>query len=273
MSNKGFYKSVVTDEGRECTMCSMFKIWEHFTKCRSGTKGHHSYCRECRSKRRKQPPRPKPAPVTKQPKEPKWRITDEGRECSRCGVFKLWSEFSKNKHGTRGHQSWCGDCFREHAGRKRAREFKVTEQGRECSRCGTFKSWGEFYKRKELSTGHESSCKVCRRKRRAQDMASGKEHNWHLLRAYGIFRDDYDELVRLQGGRCAICSGKRNGARFWSVDHDHETGKVRGLLCQRCNALLGMAKDDVSILQQAIDYLRTDGVCNIESSKSNQDKE
>jgi hypothetical protein len=83
--------------------------------------------------------------------------------------------------------------------------------------------------------------------------------------------DDYLALKDLQGDVCAIC-GKERTERFWSVDHNHETGSVRGLLCQNCNALLGMAKDDIRVLQSAIEYLKTDGVCNIELSNHAQKK-
>ena len=69
------------------------------------------------------------------------------------------------------------------------------------------------------------------------------------------------EMVEKQGDRCAICgtSEKRNARgkkRYWSVDHDHETGKIRALLCQKCNALIGLAQDDIAVLERAIAYLK-----------------
>jgi hypothetical protein len=78
------------------------------------------------------------------------------------------------------------------------------------------------------------------------------------LRRYGITPEDYDERLASQGGRCAICrttepSGKANS--YFHVDHDHETGVVRGLLCGRCNGALGLFGDDVANLLRAADYL------------------
>ena len=76
-------------------------------------------------------------------------------------------------------------------------------------------------------------------------------------RVYGITIEDYDRMLEEQGGRCAICRTDTpggSGARF-AVDHNHETGEVRGLLCNNCNRGLGHLQDSVLILEQAIRYL------------------
>ena len=76
-------------------------------------------------------------------------------------------------------------------------------------------------------------------------------------REYGITIEDYDEMLEAQGGRCAICRTDKpggSGKRF-AVDHCHESKKVRGILCQSCNTALGHFKDNVLILEKAIDYL------------------
>lgn len=62
----------------------------------------------------------------------------------------------------------------------------------------------------------------------------------HLRRKYGISIEQYDEMLRRQGGVCAICRGKQNAKwKHFDVDHDKATGRVRGLLCRRCNTGLG----------------------------------
>jgi hypothetical protein len=83
-----------------------------------------------------------------------------------------------------------------------------------------------------------------------------------LHRVYGLMPDDYDRLLNKQGGRCAICQAKtpkRRGISSdrieWCVDHDHRTGKVRGLLCYACNAALGCLDDDIDLFESAIHYL------------------
>ena len=63
----------------------------------------------------------------------------------------------------------------------------------------------------------------------------------------------FNQLKREQGGRCKIC---KNKPKKFVVDHNHKTGKVRGLLCPRCNNLLGMSQDDPRLLQVAIQYLK-----------------
>ena len=83
------------------------------------------------------------------------------------------------------------------------------------------------------------------------------------LAEFGITIDEYDRMLEKQEYKCAICGGigdVRNRYRMLSVDHDHKTGKVRGLLCFKCNFLLGNARDDVSILQKAIDYLEENSI-------------
>jgi hypothetical protein len=87
-----------------------------------------------------------------------------------------------------------------------------------------------------------------------------------LLRLYGITESDYLQMFEAQQGVCAICrqqESRRNASgqeiTYLSVDHDHKTGKIRGLLCHGCNTSLGRFNDDPGILQRAIDYLRTQG--------------
>ncbi len=82
-----------------------------------------------------------------------------------------------------------------------------------------------------------------------------------LKRKYGITPERYDEMVAKQGGTCGICKrpdprGGTNRRGFWHVDHDHDTGEVRGLLCFTCNTALGHLGDDEAGLLRALDYLR-----------------
>lgn len=83
-----------------------------------------------------------------------------------------------------------------------------------------------------------------------------------LKRIYGITIETYENMSEEQGHVCKICKcaetviDKRNGKiRALAVDHCHQSGKVRGLLCTDCNTLLGKAKDNVNVLKSAIDYL------------------
>ena len=82
-----------------------------------------------------------------------------------------------------------------------------------------------------------------------------------LMKRYGITIDEFEKLLIEQDNVCAACHQPeqrrhRGGVCRLAVDHDHETGKVRGLLCSHCNVILGMANDDPSILEGIIEYLR-----------------
>ena len=81
----------------------------------------------------------------------------------------------------------------------------------------------------------------------------------HLNKKYGLTVDEYKSMLASQGGRCAICltddpRGKKHN--WFHVDHCHKTGKVRGLLCSRCNMGLGSFQDNADLLEEAINYIR-----------------
>jgi hypothetical protein len=83
----------------------------------------------------------------------------------------------------------------------------------------------------------------------------------HLKYRFGITLADYDKLLSKQNGVCAICRQPQrtpaHGVRTsLGVDHCHKTGKIRGLLCRRCNQGLGMLSDSIDLLQKALNYLR-----------------
>jgi hypothetical protein len=126
----------------------------------------------------------------------------------------------------------------------------------------------------------DSTCMVCRRKHYLskegkRDIHRKGQSNWYYnnpekakeqrLRRYGISLAEYNIIRENQNYRCACCGrheeeveqGKaKTPATSLQVDHCHDTGKVRGLLCTNCNTLLGKSKDDVSVLEAAIRYLK-----------------
>lgn len=100
--------------------------------------------------------------------------------------------------------------------------------------------------RKKLSKAERT-----RRQRRSN-------HNYHLRKNYGITIEDYDRILQAQGGRCAICKGGTS-KNFFAVDHNHRNGRVRGLLCARCNTGLARFMDSATNVGRAYRYLRDDG--------------
>ena len=81
---------------------------------------------------------------------------------------------------------------------------------------------------------------------------------WHSksLAKYGMNSDDYSQMLNEQKGVCKICKTECKTRRVLSVDHCHDTGTVRGLLCSKCNSALGFFNDDPTLLQKAMEYLR-----------------
>ena len=110
-------------------------------------------------------------------------------------------------------------------------------------------------------------CKACdatksRRRHRNRKRTPEQRLAMRLHSLYGLSIEDYETMFSDQGGVCAICQKAETVIHRTterqirlSVDHDHNTGEIRGLLCQRCNQALGLLNDDVEALHQAITYL------------------
>lgn len=136
-----------------------------------------------------------------------------------------------------------------------------------CNKCKETKSITEFVKTKYTKSGVTSNCKSCRNaysKHRRETKyefvrATEKESHrrWRLFQMYGITRDEYDQKLADQNNCCAICGTHvSNTKRALAVDHDHDTNKVRGLLCGKCNTGLGQFQDSIELLEQAVNYLK-----------------
>jgi len=86
-----------------------------------------------------------------------------------------------------------------------------------------------------------------------------QRRGYALKYKYGLTYQDYVAMLKKQDGRCAICYGKNKHSYALAVDHNHKTGKIRALLCNSCNALIGHAKDSVVLLEACIQYLEVIG--------------
>jgi len=108
-------------------------------------------------------------------------------------------------------------------------------------------------------------CKPCnaRKAKARRDRQSG-EVKWkanrksRLKTIFGLTLEDYDLILEKQGGVCGVCRREKPGERIYNfaVDHCHSTGKIRGLLCTRCNIAMGGFRDDPEVISRAIDYLQ-----------------
>ena len=120
-----------------------------------------------------------------------------------------------------------------------------------CKACGESKYYTEFYKEKRNLDGLYHHCKSC---------FSKASRESHLIRTFGITIEDYDRMLKYQGYRCAICGSlEPKGRGRFHVDHNHETGENRGLLCSTCNQGLGLFREDPKTLINAAEYLNRFG--------------
>ena len=114
-----------------------------------------------------------------------------------------------------------------------------------CRKCGENKEISLFYKNKGNPSGYHHSCKDCMNKQKKETVYN---------RLYGISFVEYNKKLEEQGGVCAIC-GNPPGGKALAVDHNHTTGKVRALLCTKCNTALGLLNEEPILFERALEYL------------------
>lgn len=96
----------------------------------------------------------------------------------------------------------------------------------------------------------------CATHHRIEMKAAGqRRHDAYVAKAYGVSRGFYARLLEVQDGRCAICRKATGKARRLAMDHNHETGDPRGLLCYHCNRIIGLWGDDPEVFRRAARYL------------------
>ena len=121
-----------------------------------------------------------------------------------------------------------------------------------CPSCGEDKTPEEFPRHRNRDSGRATYCKTCHnaRNRESKNRRGGSRH-YHLRQRYGIGASDVEALKESQGGLCAVC----RKLPAVQVDHDHVTGRVRGILCDGCNGGLGHFRDDPEVIRRAIAYV------------------
>jgi hypothetical protein len=94
-----------------------------------------------------------------------------------------------------------------------------------------------------------------------------REMKWRagIRRFHGWTAERFEQVLATQGGCCAICrTDQPGGKKRWYIDHDHKTDEVRGLLCHRCNSMLGFSLDNPETLVQGAEYLRKERKCSMQ---------
>jgi hypothetical protein len=133
-----------------------------------------------------------------------------------------------------------------------------TREVKTCAKCRVEKSVEDFHRSSSSRDGTQYNCKTCNKARLStpENIERRKQYAWlACLKKFGITEDDYNEMFERQFGLCAICRKPENDIKL-AVDHCHETGKVRGLLCKRCNMGIGLLGDNPDTLISAAMYLK-----------------
>lgn len=153
--------------------------------------------------------------------------------CCHCKIEKPLSEFSKDKNQKDGYTYNCKECRN-----KKYNEWAKNNKDKVRER--NAKKWESRKAYYQSERGIESS-------RRA-----------HLKRMFGMTLEEYNSKLEEQNGVCDICKQPETYGRasFLSVDHCHNTNEIRGLLCNNCNRAIGLLKDDITVLENAVKYLK-----------------
>jgi len=166
------------------------------------------------------------------------------KKCIRCNEVKPLSEFTIHDQNKGQHRNFCHECELIWS-----RKYHKSPQGKEKR-----KEWVDQNKEKI-----EEYKEVYRNDPERTAKAKVYSRQWRLMKDFGLTVDDYDRMLKDQNGGCAICGADDSGNKrdHFAVDHDHKSGKVRGLLCYQCNVGLGHFKEDPDLLRKAANYLLT----------------
>jgi hypothetical protein len=163
------------------------------------------------------------------------------KRCKKCGQVKPLDDFYRNKLGADGRRPECKAC------NLAARAAKYAEDP--APYIARVKRW------QQANAEHLNRY---RREYRGRPDRKRADRDAHLRRKFGIGIDDYECMFTAQGGGCAICGAPPPDAMSLHVDHDHDSGCVRGLLCVSCNNALGAFRESHDLFAAAADYLDRD---------------
>jgi len=163
------------------------------------------------------------------------------KRCTKCRRLKPLNEYWRSKTSRCGLKQTCNDCSK-----KSVRDWRANNLERDRKRNNEYRKTHPEYAER-------------RRKREREKYWADplKARHDRLRYNYGpdITLEWYRQVEAAQGGVCAICRRKCKTGRSLAVDHNHETGQIRGLLCQKCNHAIGLFSEDTDLMMAAIDYL------------------
>lgn len=251
----------VDEHGKTCRVCDGHKPLADFYRQSNGRPA--AWCKDCTKARMRAIREPHLVMAPKLPRD------ESGKICPRCRTYKVLAQFERPKAKVEG--TYCRPCEQarnreakrrnaEAIKRRRAELYaRPVDQSevRRCPRCEQNKPRADF-----PASGKAGYCRPCRaaygRDRNRKQRDQQREDR------YGYTPEQFATLLAKQGGGCSICGTTQVTNGRWRsseasdlhVDHDHATGHVRGLLCNRCNMTLGLMDDDPNRLIRAAEYLK-----------------
>jgi len=161
------------------------------------------------------------------------------KTCRVCGKEKQESGFHRDSAARDGRRPECKACT---AVRRKA--WYAANREREIARV------------KEWQQANPERVNENQRRNRARPERKRALRDQYYRRTFGVSADEFDALLEAQGGGCAICGTRPERAASLHLDHCHETGAIRGILCLSCNQALGKFREDPALLEKAARYLR-----------------
>ena len=171
------------------------------------------------------------------------------KKCGKCGEEKSIMEFYKNKFGKYGVRCYCKSCETHVSTKWRNNNIEKAKE----SQRNYKKNNPEKYRasQKKYKDSHKDEIRQKFAKYKLEHPETVRDN--HIRSRYGISVADYNRMFSEQSGCCAVC-GERQSERL-GIDHNHITNEVRGLLCRKCNLMLGYSGDNPGILRSAASYL------------------
>jgi recombination endonuclease VII len=265
----------------KCADCNEDKPPEEFPRNRSRPSGRHAYCKECHNKRTRETVSRLYGNSRHYHLRQKYGIgsskvdrllAEQNGVCALCGV-RAGTQVDHDHKTSRVRGVLCLNCNAALGAVGDDVQILVAAQGyleihrgdsgrvveepiryeKKCARCSEVKALELFPRNKNKKDGHHCYCKPCQieASRQSVERHHGSRRNYLLQHRYGSSSADVDAILQTQENTCAIC--RADGPVH--VDHDHETGKIRGILCFNCNRLLGYVGDDLTWFEKAIAYL------------------
>ena len=179
--------------------------------------------------------------------------------CTGCSRSKPLGEFLlvKNRHGVLRRKPRCRECSKEYMKKYFQKNKEVWNEARR-----KIQPEINARKRERYRTEEEYRQDAIKKSKEYRSKNPEKRKDNDLRNMYGLNIEQFQDIIDSQGGGCAICGRQQNRekrARSLHVDHDHHTGKIRGVLCSCCNKAIGLFRDDPELLERAAQYLKEHG--------------